>query len=369
MPLRQFLTLLLLLLTTACQPAPRPRLAPAGVSALPLATAGAPRAACWLADGSQLAMAADTLQLFSAADGALQWSRPLAAGLLSCAPGGERLLAAVPGTDQSLLRDCSWPTGSCREARLPGRLLQAAWDRDGRPLLLMLAHQAFRFGENLSYALYRWGGAGPALVRSLADATIHKGRYRQLQAQLTNPANYPLALDGSLLLVPLLHDPPAAAAYFEVRAYDLPGGEDWQVATMGLQGELVAIDDRRESVLIRADGRIAGYDLWGGGRLKGAAAQPLSAAGSPGGRIRVDAAGWHEGQAAVQPLPDGTRAAFAPDGRRVVLWTRHQAVLVTLPQADPASVKSRRVPLATLRDWRAQGLIDAAEYTRLKGSP
>jgi len=356
------------LLATACSQHPRVMSTVPGLAGQPLPAAGSAAAACWFPDSSTVALAGDDLQLIDSLTNRSLWKTPFEGTLLSCSPESDRLLAARPGQDRSVLLDCRRTADSCRQGTLQGHLLQVVWSRDGKPLLVTLHFEQLSFGEILSYQLFDWAGELPSERRRLYDATIRKGRYRQLQQQLTAASFYAAGFDGDLLVLPVLHDPPAVAGYFDLQAFYLPGAENWSLGHIPLSDAELIIDEQREALQVNQADRSLWVDLWG---EQSPQTRPILPAAhvSPDGRIRIEGTQWFDGDAAPLDLPAGTRVIFAPDGSRALLITDSRVQLVTLPGTGPLAGTNRRLPLATLRDWRAAGLIDADEYRKLKGEP
>jgi len=365
---KRFLLAACVLFATACSQHPQVRSTVPGLTDLPLPVADGAAAACWFPDSSTVALAGDELQLIDSLTSRRLWKTPFDATYLSCSPDSDRLLAARPGQDRSVLLDCRRTAGSCRQGTLPGRLLQVAWSRDGEPLLVTLRYEPLSFGENLSYLLFDWDGAMPTERRRLYDVTIRKGRYRQLQQQLTAAMFYVAGFGGDLLVLPVPHDPPAVAGYFDLQAFYLPRAESWSLLHIPLSEAVLSVDERQEFLQVNQADRSLLVDLWGEQPPQARPIMPVVTT-SPDGQIRIEGTRWLNGDAAPLDLPAGTRVVFAPDGSRALLLTDSRVQLVALPNAASRAGANRRLPLATLRDWRAAGLINADEYRQLKGNP
>lgn len=361
------LSFLLLALLCGCTTTPLRGPLPQELTLTTVATglvADAPLAAS--GDGIQLALVRKSgLVLRPLAGGAERLLTAQPPRALAFSPDGTRIGALFAAGEGSELRLYDVATGQVLAQTAANGACDQLLAAGDEWLAVCTVVQRFRFGGNLRSRLLRWDGGAAPREELLNDVTLDPVTAQLPAALGSGIAHAVLSPWGDELLFLRLIDPPAFAPYRRVVLRHLASGAEQTVATSVALDAAAAYQAGGEAVIF-GDGvrETRRFDPWSKTELGSEPLPGKVVAASPGGRsLWLDGVLRQDGKELLH-FTDGTQpAGFLPGGRLLLRSPTRLFLVSGLADDAPAQLDGEpRRRLLQLRRWRAEGLIDQADY-------
>ena len=317
--------------------------------------------------GKQVALARNGLTLLAVATGVGVQLSPDNPKVLAWAPDGSRLAAVfrhIRGSEVRIYATSGRILGACV---ITGSVSALVWRGEHEVLMTAVEVKEYSFGSNLVQALYRWDNGKPPVRVDLQNTTLMPRTRQAVGPELYRLFTLALSPYGDAIVYPQLHDPPAIAPNVRFKLRNLATGSEKDVATASLHsgGVIFAGGDDR---LLYGDGESETV-LRAPWQEQNLAAFPgpghsLAASGS-GTTLLIDGRLFKGGRLLLSFPPD-TSGSFSAGGSLLFLRRGEELFLMTgLPVDPPPTIPSDiRGRFLTLRQWRSDGLMSPADFTR-----
>jgi hypothetical protein len=339
---------------------------PHGTTLTPLARV--PDGALFVPDpeGRRVALSDDGLALLETATGHRVILSPDDPQAMTWSPDGRHVAAAfrnVRGSEVRIYDTSGTITGT---VGIDGNVSALAWRGAHEVLVAAMEVKVFSFGSNFVQALYRWDNGKPPVRMELQNSTLRPKTGLEGQ-ELSRLFTLSLSPFGDAIVYTRLHDPPVYSPNIHYVLRNLATGSEKNVATASLNSGGVKFaggDDR----MLYGDGESETVlrDPWRERNLSAFPGPGHSLAASGGGTtLLIDGRLFRDGKLLLA-FPADTSGSFNSDGSLLFLRRGRELFLMTGLPSDPppklpADIRDRYL---TLRQWRSDGLIDPADFTK-----
>jgi len=291
-----------------------------------------------------------------------------AASALCFSPAGDRLAAALPTENGTMLRLFDLEGNVIGETAIPERVTSIAWRSEQQVLAASLSIKKFTFGSELTSRLYQWDGLTPPAAVTLSDVTVRPPVGKLPPEQLFNSLSIAVSPYGDEIAYSQLKDPPLFTPYLRIAIRHLETGAEREVGktSVGSGGILYTPDG--ESLLVGdAQSLTRKLSLPEGKELYAWPSPGSHSALSPSGSYTfLDGLLYQDGRT-IATFPPQTRGAFLPDGSGLVLSYDGKVFLVSGLKDRAAALPTEDLDrLLKLRRLRSMGLITEKEYRAQK---
>lgn len=352
--------MLAILLSGCVRPVPVPDLPP-GYRIRPLGTVAPETPLAWHPDGMRYAIvdggivigtvAGERHRLYPEPPSALAWS-----------PTGAYLAATFATPVRSTVRIFGEDGAELAENEIAGSVLDLAWVSDDELLMAAVSVRSFSFGGNYAVKLLHWKQNSEVTSRVIVDTSPFRSVIDAMGEKIFDTVHLQMSPYRDEILYTRLLTPPNAPIRYSLVVRHLESGREKEIADLpfgsegGLylgDGERVFFSDGQYQSIIRSIWGTAAYETLSPGRIL---------AISPGGRYRMIDDTVYVDRDVLLFLPDNDRAAFSPDGSRLLIASGHRLFLVSgFSDAEVGRIDlSSR--LLELRRWRSEGLITPSEF-------
>lgn len=290
------------------------------------------------------------------------------ATLLCFSPGGNRLAAATPTDNGTVVRLFDLEGKLLGETAIAERVTSMTWRTGEELLAASLTIKKFTFGAQLTSRLYQWDGQTAPLATTLSDVTVRPPVGKIPQEVLYRSLILAVSPYGDEIAYSSLRDPPLFTPYLKVATRHIETGAEHDVAKTSIgSGNIIYTPDGESLIVSDAQAMTRRISVPGGKETFAWPSPGSNAALSPSGNYTfLDGQLYHEGKTIVS-FPPQTRGAFLPDGSGLAVSYEGKLYLVTglrdKASAPPSADMDR---LLKLRRLRSQGLITEQEYQAQK---
>jgi len=323
---------------------------------------GAPVA--WHPGGGKLAVGAGRLLIFDPATGAVLTVAEEIPAALAWSGDGRHLAASFIREEESFLRIFAEDGRELGELRVAGRIHRLVWGPGPEILAAVVQREDYAIGAKLDYALLRWAGRGEAQSSPLHSTMVRRSTAGYFGDRLYRTFHLALAPLGDEILYTRLHEPPANRPHLRVMLRHLESGREQEIGRAELDsGAPLFLAD--SDGLLYGDGSLHTYWLHGPHRTITTFPVPgYFLAATPTGRsLFIDGRLFKQGEE-IAVFPEATAGYFSPLGNSLLICANKGLYLLSGLDEDhpPELADAAKQKLLQLRQWRAEGLISAADY-------
>ena len=298
-------------------------------------------------------------------------ARPIAQGAataLCFSPSGDKLAAALPAGQKTILRMFDSEGKVIGEATVPEPVTSIAWRSEKQVLAAALAINKHTFGSELATILYLWDGSNPPVATPLNSVTVRPHVAAMPKEALLQSLNMAVSPYGDEIAYTTLKDPPMFNPYLRIVTRHIESGSEREVGktSMGSGGPLYTPDG--ESLVVGdMDSLTRRLAIPDGKELDAWPFPGSYPALSPSGAyIFLDGRLYLKSRE-VASFPPEARAAFLPDGSGIALSYQGDLYLLSGLKDQPApALQADMERLLKLRRLRSMGLISEKEYRAAK---
>lgn len=290
------------------------------------------------------------------------------ASALSFSPSGQRLAAALPGEEKTVLRLFDREGKVLGETTVPERITSLAWRSETQLLAAGLGITRFSFGSGLASRLYQWDGNTPPAGTTMSDVTVRAPLAKLPEETLQKTLLLALSPYGDEIAYSALKDPPVFTPFLKISVRHLESGAEKEVGKTSVGSGGVLFTPDGESLLVSDAQALTRRLTIPDGRETDAWPSPGShpALSPSGSHVFLDGRLYQGGRSIASFAPQA-RGAFLPDGSGLAISCDGRLYLVSGLKdraAQPLTPAPQR--LLDLRRLRSLDLISEQEYRAQK---
>lgn len=291
-----------------------------------------------------------------------------AASALSFSPSGDRVAAALPSGNLTLLRLLDGDGKVLGETQLTGRVTSVAWRSESEVLAGVLNVKKYSFGSRVTSRLFQWNGVAAPLATTLNDVTVRPRVGNLPDDVLYNQLIIAVSPYGDEIAYSTLKDPPLFSPYLKIVTRHLESGSASEVAQASLgAGKVVYTPDGDCLVIGDAEKSARRISIPEGKELESWPSAGSNPALSPSGSyVLLDGHLYQKGKE-IATFPPEAKGVFLPDGSGLALSYQGRLYLVSgLKDRPGPALPADLDRVLKLRRLRSQGLITDQEYKNQK---
>jgi hypothetical protein len=288
---------------------------------------------------------------------------------LSFSPAGDRLAAALPVQDKTVLRLLDRQGKVVGETTIPEMVTSMSWRSQSQLAIAALDVKKTPEGTRLGARLYLWDGSGAPAGVTLREGTVRPQVADPLRAALFTSFHLAISPYGDEIAYSFLVDQPPLPPYQRITVRHLESGREWEIGrtSVGSGGPLYTPDG--ESLLVGDTHALTRrFSIPDGREMDAWPAAGNDPALSPSGSyLFLDGRLYQNGRTVVS-FPSQSRGSFLPDGSGLAVSYDGKLYLVSglNERAVSAPAPAELERLLKLRKLRSLGLISEKEYRMRK---
>ena len=290
------------------------------------------------------------------------------AAALCFSPSGNKLAAALPAAERTLLRLFDSQGKLLGETTLPELVTSLSWRSESQLAVGTLSVDKLPSGTRLAARLYLWDGSAPPVGSLLREVSLRPQTAKSLQGATFRSFYLAVSPYGDEIAYSSLVDAQILPPYQRITVRNLESGREWEIGktSAGSGGPIYAQDG--ESLLVGDEHALTRRLSIPDGREMDAwpAAGDYPALSPSGAYTFLNGRLYRDGRT-ILSFPSQSRGSFLPDGSGLAVSYRDKLFLISgLNDAPVPAPPANLERLLQLRKLRSLGLISEKEYRKQK---